>query len=125
MTFRRFLAHLPGGIAEKRSEETLRVFHAIFCHVAKEGQTTRFDEKLKTAVGKVKNLSSDAIQKHLRTLQQGGLIDGHQIVRKASMVERHFGLGFSFVFNSGPPPGKFLVYTLPGMKADMVRLSKK
>jgi len=128
MTFQKFVAQLPDDLRTRRSEETLKIWHVIHKRIVSRGQTCRYDQKLVSEADKVKVLSGEALQGHLRTLQQAGILQGTKIARQVSPMESLLGLGgiIGGIFGDPrkPPPGAFVAYTFPGMRVDTDALAK-
>lgn len=128
MNFQKFVVQLPGDLKQRRSEETLKIWHVIHKRVSTEGQTSRYDVGLIDAVRKVKFLTGEGLQRHLRILQQAGIIQGIKMARQTTPMESAMGLGGLFreiMGFQGPPPGAFTAYTFPGMRVDAEGLAKQ
>ena len=108
MNAKQFEARLPRKLSPKK----LAAWAAIHAHVCECGQADRYDFTLLELFDKEKIIS-----KHLREMQQAGLLVSYGIVVKLTPTGKSMH-AFNAILGMGSRVqlGKFKRYCLPGMK---------
>ena len=112
-----FAARIPSSVRGSLSDTTLAMWCAIHAYVAEHGQTDRFDTTLRKQLRATRGkwIAESTMQRHLKRLTDAGLLQAHPLLVKPNVFGKLLG-GFSLLASSGPPPGMFIRYTLPGME---------